>query len=42
VGKDVGAAAVLLAAAASVLVGILLLGPPLFEKLRGWISASGQ
>jgi diacylglycerol kinase len=42
VGKDVGAAAVLLAAAASVLVGILLLGPPLLEKLRGWISASGQ
>jgi diacylglycerol kinase len=42
VGKDVGAAAVLLAAAAAVLVGILLLGPPLLEKLRGWIYAAGQ
>ena len=34
VGKDVGAAAVLLAALASVLVGLLLLGPPLLEKLK--------
>jgi diacylglycerol kinase len=42
VGKDVGAAAVMLAAAASVLVGLLILGPPLLEKLRGWFSASGQ
>jgi diacylglycerol kinase len=34
VGKDVGAAAVLIAAAASVLIGLLILGPPLLEKLR--------
>lgn len=34
VGKDVGAAAVLLAALASVLVGLLILGPPLLEKLK--------
>jgi len=34
VGKDVGAAAVLLAATASILVGLLLLGPPLLEKLK--------
>jgi len=34
VGKDVGAAAVLLAALASILVGLLILGPPLWEKLK--------
>ncbi len=34
VGKDVGAAAVLIAALTSILVGLLLLGPPLVEKLR--------
>ncbi|HNT24453.1 MAG TPA: diacylglycerol kinase family protein [Anaerolineales bacterium] len=33
VGKDVGAAAVLIAAAASVLIGLLILGPPLWQKL---------
>ena len=33
VGKDVGAAAVLVAALAAVLVGLLILGPPLLEKL---------
>lgn len=33
VGKDVGAAAVLIAALSSILVGILLLGPPLLEKI---------
>ncbi len=36
VGKDVGAAAVLLAALAAILVGLLLLGPPLLEKLGLW------
>lgn len=35
VGKDVGAAAVLIAAIAAVLVGFLILGPPLLEKLKG-------
>lgn len=34
VGKDVGAAAVLIAALSSVIVGILLLGPPLLEKIK--------
>jgi diacylglycerol kinase len=34
VGKDVGAAAVMLAALASILVGLLILGPPLLEKLK--------
>ena len=33
VGKDVGAAAVLIAALASVLVGLLILGPPLWERV---------
>ena len=35
VGKDVGAAAVLLAALAAALVGFLVLGPPLIERLFG-------
>jgi diacylglycerol kinase len=34
VGKDVGAAAVLLTAIASVMIGLLILGPPLLEKLQ--------
>lgn len=34
VGKDVGAAAVLIAAIASIVVGILILGPPLWEKIE--------
>ena len=33
VGKDVGAAAVLIAACASVLVGLLILGPPLWLRI---------
>jgi undecaprenol kinase/diacylglycerol kinase (ATP) len=37
VGKDVAAAAVLLCVVASVLIGLLLLGPPLLQRL-GWIS----
>jgi diacylglycerol kinase (ATP) len=36
VGKDVGAAAVLIAALAAILVGLLILGPPLWTKLIGW------
>jgi diacylglycerol kinase (ATP) len=35
VGKDVGAAAVLIAAITSVVVGLLILGPPLWGKLLG-------
>lgn len=34
VGKDVGAAAVLIAALSSALIGFLILGPPLIERLR--------
>jgi diacylglycerol kinase len=34
VGKDVGAAAVLIAAITAILVGLLILGPPLWERLR--------
>ena len=33
IGKDVGAAAVLIAAGASVLVGLIVLGPPLWQKI---------
>jgi diacylglycerol kinase len=35
VGKDVGAAAVLIAAISSALIGILILGPPLWQRLSG-------
>jgi diacylglycerol kinase len=35
VAKDVGAAAVLVGACAAVLVGILILGPPLWQRLIG-------
>jgi diacylglycerol kinase len=34
IGKDVGAAAVLIAAASSVVIGLLILGPPLWEKVK--------
>ncbi len=33
IGKDVGAAAVLIAAGASIIIGFLILGPPFFGKL---------
>ncbi len=32
-GKDVGAAAVLIAALTSIFIGLLILGPPLWERL---------
>jgi undecaprenol kinase/diacylglycerol kinase (ATP) len=35
VGKDVASAAVLLGVVASVLIGLLILGPPLIQKLTG-------
>jgi diacylglycerol kinase len=38
VGKDVGAAAVLLAAFNSILVGLLILGPPLWARLHDFIN----
>jgi len=36
IGKDVGAAAVMIAAGASIIIGFLILGPPLVEELR-WV-----
>lgn len=33
-GKDVGAAAVLIAAFSAVVIGLLVIGPPLWERLR--------
>jgi diacylglycerol kinase (ATP) len=38
VGKDVGAAAVLLASLAAILVGLLILGPPLWEKMNSLLG----
>ena len=38
VGKDVGAAAVLITALAAVLIGLLVLGPPLWERLRSILA----
>jgi diacylglycerol kinase (ATP) len=38
VGKDVGAAAVLIAALASILIGLLILGPPLWGRLAPWVT----
>lgn len=38
IGKDVGAAAVLVAALAAILIGFLILGPPFWLKLTTLIS----
>ena len=38
VGKDVGAAAVLIAACASVLVGLIILGPPLWARTAPYFT----
>jgi diacylglycerol kinase len=35
IGKDVGAAAVLVASLAAVIIGLLILGPPLFGRVLG-------
>ena len=40
VGKDVGAAAVLVAALSAVLIGLLILGPPLWIKLTFALSGA--
>jgi diacylglycerol kinase (ATP) len=37
VGKDVGAAAVLIAALASIMIGLLVMGPPLWTKIQSLI-----
>jgi diacylglycerol kinase len=34
VGKDVGAAAVLIASITAIVIGIIVLGPPLLEKIK--------
>ena len=39
VSKDVGAAAVLIAALAAVLIGLLLLGPPLWAKIAALMGS---
>jgi diacylglycerol kinase len=36
VGKDVGAAAVLIAALSSIIIGGLVLGPPLIQKIQSF------
>jgi len=38
VGKDVGAAAVLISALAAILIGLLILGPPLWEKISSMVK----
>jgi diacylglycerol kinase len=38
VGKDVGAAAVLIAALAAILIGLLILGPPLWARVSQFFS----
>lgn len=38
VGKDVGAAAVLIAAVGSAVIGFLILGPPLWQRLQAWLQ----
>lgn len=40
VGKDVGAAAVLIAALAAVLIGLLILGPPLWTRLSSLFTGN--
>jgi diacylglycerol kinase len=40
VGKDVGAGAVLIAALAAALVGLLILGPPLWARLVSMFSGN--
>jgi diacylglycerol kinase len=38
IGKDVGAAAVLIASLSSILIGLLILGPPLWIRLQTWLG----
>ena len=42
VGKDVGAGAVLISALAAILIGLLILGPPLWQKVGAWFGLSPQ
>lgn len=36
IGKDVGAAAVLIAAMAAIIIGLLIMGPPLWVEVTSW------
>jgi diacylglycerol kinase len=38
VGKDVGAAAVLISAVTAILIGLLILGPPLWQEIQAWAA----
>ena len=38
VGKDVGAAAVLIAALSSIIIGLLTIGPPLWSRIISWMT----
>jgi diacylglycerol kinase len=40
VGKDVGAAAVLIAALTSIVIGLLIIGPPLWSRLQAFLQNS--
>jgi diacylglycerol kinase (ATP) len=40
IGKDVGAAAVLVAALAAILIGLLILGPPFWQKLTTLVTGN--
>jgi diacylglycerol kinase len=42
VGKDVGAGAVLISALSAILIGLLILGPPLWKKIGGWFGGSPE
>jgi diacylglycerol kinase (ATP) len=42
VGKDVGAAAVLVAALSAILIGLLILGPPLWGKVSPWYMQTAR
>jgi diacylglycerol kinase len=42
VGKDVGAAAVLVAALSAILIGLLILGPPLWGKVSPWFMQTAR
>ena len=42
VGKDVGAGAVLISALAGIVIGLLILGPPLWQKIDGWFGGSPE
>jgi diacylglycerol kinase len=41
VGKDVGAASVLIAAGSAVIVGVLIMGPPLWQKITVFVDLLG-